>query len=200
MSITIPNSKQYGYRGTYQPKYRDGVVFQNTTGANTPTEAVLRQWTSYSGCDIVAEIYMPQEEKPLTLGDLQTVSISTHREAVPMRILGHTQPAGFTRGTRTVAGSMIFTVFNVYTFYRLQVLQDQLRQLHHPLADMLPPFDVTITFLNEYGAMSKMRIYGVTIVDEGVTLSIDDMLTESTLSYVARGLQPMTMADPREWV
>jgi hypothetical protein len=116
-----------------------------------------------------------------------------------MRVLGHTQPLGFTRGTRTIAGSMIFTVFNVYTFYRLQVLQDQLRQLHHPLADMMPPFDITITFLNEYGSMSKMRIYGITVIDEGVTLSIDDMLTESTLSYVARGIQPMTIADPREW-
>lgn len=191
---------QLGYRGTYSPRYRDGIMSPAYSRGKAPTEMVLRQWSSYSGCDIVAEITVPTEERPLTLGDLQTISYSTHREAVPVRVLGSVQPKGFTRGTRTIAGSMIFTVFNIYTFYRLEALQNQLRQLHHPLADMMPPFDVTITFLNEYGSMSKMRIYGVTVIDEGGTLSIDDMMTEHTMSYVARGIQPMTMADPREWV
>lgn len=188
-----------GYRGTYSPKYRDGVIFNRSQDGITTSARVLRQWSSYSGCDIVAEIYLPGEDLPLTLGDLQTISYSTHREAVPVRVLGHTAPIGFTRGTRTIAGTMIYTVFNQYTFYRLKVLADQLRSMHHPLADMMPPFDTTVTFLNEYGSMSKLKIYGLTVVDEGSTLSIDDMLTEATLSYVARGMQPLTYADPRDW-
>ena len=57
---------------------------------------------------------------------------------------------------------------------------------------MLPPFDIVFTFFNEYGNASKMKIYGVTIVDEGQTMSIDDIMTEQTYTFMARGIQPMT--------
>ena len=56
---------------------------------------------------------------------------------------------------------------------------------------MLPPFDIVITFFNEYGIGAKMKIFGVTIVDEGQTLSIDDLITEQTYTYMARGIQPL---------
>jgi hypothetical protein len=56
---------------------------------------------------------------------------------------------------------------------------------------MLPPFDVTISFGNESGSFSKLRIYGITIVDEGSTMSVDDLITEQTFTYMARGIQPM---------
>ena len=36
-----------------------------------------------------------------------------------------------------------------------------------------------------------MKIFGVTIVDEGQTLSIDDLITEQTYTYMARGIQPL---------
>jgi hypothetical protein len=54
-----------------------------------------------------------------------------------------------------------------------------------PMLDQLPPFDVSIVFQNEYGDISSMAIYGVEIVDEGMSMSIDDILTEKTCSYVA---------------
>ena len=155
------------------------------------------QYDSFSGADIVAEIILPGEPKPLTLGELQTISYSIHRENKPVRTIGRVNPLGFVRGPRTIAGSLIFTVFNGYAFYRL----DQFRNLvvpsigtHpiYPLSDMLPPFDVALTFSNESGKFAKMRIYGVTIVDEGGTMSIEDLVTEQTYTYVARGIQPMT--------
>lgn len=92
----------------------------------------------------------------------------------------------------TIAGSMIFTVFNNYAFYRLSRYQDALSSGLYPLADMLPPFDMVLTFANEYGIFSKMKILGLTFVDEGGTMSIDDLITESTLTYMARGIQPLT--------
>lgn len=36
-----------------------------------------------------------------------------------------------------------------------------------------------------------MKIYGVTIVDEGQTMSVDDLITEQTYMFMARGIQPM---------
>lgn len=147
-------------------------------------------YNSYSGTDIVAEIILPGEK--ITLGELQTISYSIHRDNVPVRFLGHVNPSGFCRGPRTIAGSLIFTVFNYYAFYRFQQFQRAINNGIYPVADMLPPFDVVVTFCNELGAMSKMKLLGVTIIDEGQTMSVDDLITEQTYSYMARGIQPMT--------
>lgn len=147
-------------------------------------------YDSFAGTDISAQIVLPNQEKPLQLGELQTISYSIHRENKPIRVLGRVNPKGFVKGPRTIAGSLIFTVFNTYAFYRL----DQFKDLVYgssgqfglatnpmfPLADMLPPFDIILTFSNEYGKFSRMAILGVTIVDEGGTMSIDDLVTEQT--------------------
>jgi hypothetical protein len=148
-------------------------------------------YNTYAGTDIVAELVFPNGEV-LTLAELQTISYSTHRENTPVRTLGHVAPRGFVKGPRTLAGSLIFTVFNYYAFYKVKQFQTAIGAGLYPLSDMLPPFDVVITFVNEVGAMSKMKLYGVTIVDEGQTMSVDDLITEQTYSYMARGIQPMT--------
>lgn len=149
-------------------------------------------YNSYSGTDILAEIILPGEQ-PLILGELQTISYSIHRENTPVRFLGHVNPVGFVRGPRTLAGSLIFTVFNQYAFYRLAEYQQALNSGLYPLADMLPMFDVAISFANEFGAMSQMRIYGITIIDEGQTMSVDDLITEQTYTWIGQGIIPMTM-------
>lgn len=158
---------------------------------------------SFSGADAVATIIVPVIGKNgnidgagdvITLGELQTISYSIHRENSPIRTLGHVNPKGFVKGGRTIAGSLIFTVFNEYAFYRIKQFKEYLgrkKGFFAPLADMLPPFDIVITFFNEYGLGAKMKIYGVTIVDEGQTLSIDDLITEQTYTYMARGIQPL---------
>lgn len=158
---------------------------------------------SYSGADIVATMIIPiigQDGKiqsngdVIELGDLQTVSYSVHRENTPIRTLGHSNVRGFVKGSRTIAGSLIFTVFHEYAFYKIKQYKNYLadsKGFFAPLADMLPPFDIVFTFFNEYGVASKMKIFGVTIVDEGQTMSIDDLITEQTYTYMARGIQPM---------
>ncbi len=169
-------------------------------------DAAPISYDSYSGTDISAQLILPNEKSPLQLGELQTISYSIHRENKPVRILGRVNPKGFVKGPRTIAGSLIFTVFNAYAFYRL----DQYKELVYgtsgqyglatnpmfPLADMLPPFDVVLTFSNEYGKFSRMKILGVTIVDEGGTMSIDDLVSEQTYTYMARGIQPLTSYVP----
>jgi hypothetical protein len=158
---------------------------------------------SFSGADAVATIVVPimgttGNNEPqgdiITLGELQTISYSIHRENSPIRTLGHVNVRGFVKGGRTIAGSLIFTVFNEYAFYRIKQFREYLARkqgFFAPLADMLPPFDIVITFFNEYGIGAKMKILGVTIVDEGQTLSIDDLITEQTYTYMARGIQPL---------
>jgi hypothetical protein len=162
---------------------------------------------SFAGVDIQATMVLPRigdqtssdEGDFIELGELQTISYSIHRENSPVRTLGHVNPRGFVKGSRTIAGSLIFTVFNEYAFYRIKEFKKALLERNYaPLADMLPPFDIVLTFFNEYGLAAKMKIFGVTIVDEGQTMSVDDLITEQTYTYMARGLQPLMHLDPAE--
>lgn len=171
----------------------DNFVRQTTIAGKSSADFV---YNSYAGADIVAEIVLP-DEGAITIAELQTISYSIHRENSPVRIVGHVNPIGFIRGPRMIAGSLIFTTFDHYAFYRLQRSRQALGAGLFMLADMIPPFDVVLTFANEYGRLSKFKILGVTIVDEGGTMSIDDLITEQTFSYMARGIQPMVrFSDP----
>lgn len=58
-------------------------------------------------------------------------------------------------------------------------------------ADQIPPFDITITFANEYGQAAVRSVYGVELLNEGSGASMDDIVIEETMTYVARELGPM---------
>lgn len=58
-------------------------------------------------------------------------------------------------------------------------------------ADQIPPFDITVTFVNEYGQAAVRSIYGVELLNEGSGASMDDIVVEETMTYVARELGPM---------
>lgn len=178
-------------------------LLYNIYSARQEYDAQPKIYHSFSGVDIAAHLVLPNAEKPLVLGELQTISYSIHRENKPIRTIGRTNPLGFVKGPRTIAGSLIFTVFNMYAFYKIdeykslvlgtqQTTNNLGKSPMFPLADMLPPFDIVLTFANEYGALARMKIWGVTIVDEGGTMSIEDLVTEQTYTYMARGIQPLT--------
>lgn len=98
-----------------------------------------------------------------------------------------------TRGPRTISGTMIFTMFNKQVLYDLmkRIVPDTSNDLSTPLIDQLPRFDVTVTFANEYGSASTLVIYGVEIISEGITMSIDDFFTENVVQYIAQDIRPM---------
>jgi hypothetical protein len=65
-------------------------------------------------------------------------------------------------------------------------------------ADEVPPFDITITYANEYGQQARKEILGVEILNEGSGVSIDDILTEQTMTFVARGVG--ALSPNRQWM
>lgn len=168
----------------------------------------------YSGADIKAVIHVPPNfiskeveengtgrtetsdlnySKPIVLGDIQTLTYSIYREKYPVRTIGMGYPKGFTRGPRTISGTIIFTVFNKQVLYDLmtRIAPDTSNDMSTPLIDQLPRFDITITFSNEHGAVSTMVIYGVEIISEGTTMSIEDFFTENVVQYIAQDMRPM---------
>lgn len=58
-------------------------------------------------------------------------------------------------------------------------------------ADEIPPFDVTISFANEYGQKATLVIYGVEILNEGSGFSIDNVTSEKACTFVARKVDYM---------
>lgn len=158
---------------------------------------------TYAGVDMEVSISLPGQADYL-FADLNTLSVSTHRESFPVRTLGMVNPMGFTSGPRTIAGSMIFSVIDAYVFYKAarelygksaESLWDNTSASVYPLADSLPPFDITITFNNEYEPQgAALRIFGVKIIDDSMTMSIDDLVTENTYSFMAQGIAPVHRA------
>lgn len=55
-------------------------------------------------------------------------------------------------------------------------------------SDQIPPFTVTLTAMNEYGNVSVMHILGVELINEGSGVSIDDIVAETQVTFVARGI------------
>lgn len=56
--------------------------------------------------------------------------------------------------------------------------------------DQIPPFDVVLTAANEYGALAIMKILGVELMNSGYGVSIDDIVSEHSYTYIAHGMMP----------
>ena len=184
------------------------------------TSQYKETYTSFSGADIIATFTAPGK-KPTVIGELQAITYSVTREKAPIYTMGSPDPRSFSRGKRGIAGSLVFTVFDRdalinalgdanYTAVNGEVgispvdkwgdnialddegevteITDEQKVIY---ADQIPPFDVTINFVNEYGKAAVMRIKGVEILNEGSGMSIDDITTDKACTFVARGIDYM---------
>jgi hypothetical protein len=149
--------------------------------------------TSYSGTDCTVVIQANNEL--IILGNLTTFSYSIHRDKVPIRVLGRTAVKGYTAGGRTVAGSLVFTVFDRHPLLDVIKMFEYIRnpedRYTSPVPDQLPPLDVILIFHNEFGFSSVAKLYGVEFTDEGTTHSINDIYSECIMQYCARDLDIM---------
>ena len=149
--------------------------------------------SSYSGTDCTCMVQL--NNKIIVLGNVETFSHSIHREKTPVRVLGRSHPKGYTAGGRTIAGSIVFIVFDRAPLWDVIKEIDYVRnpsdRTTSPLPDQLPPLDLILLFQNEYGHQSIVRLYGVEFIDEGQTYSINDLYSECMMSYVARDMDQM---------
>lgn len=149
---------------------------------------LLAPYNTFSGTDMVASLLFP-DTKPIVLGDVSTLSYSIYRAKAPVVTLGRINVRGFTKGPRTVAGTIVFTVFDRHVVNQIRTSVDLLRQAGRLKSDELPPFDLILTGANEFGSAAAMRIYGVTVIEEGMTISVEDIFTENVWQYQARDIR-----------
>lgn len=179
--------------------------------ADLTTSKYTRTYTSFGGVDIVATF----DEVPI--GELQGISYSVTREKAPLYTMGSADPRSFSRGKRGIAGSLMFIMFDRHAMHQIisksayvahedensnvagsalpvheepQITYARTRTPQY--SDQIPPFDITLTGANELGQFVTMSIFGVEILNEGSGISIDDIVNEQQMTFVARELTPWT--------
>lgn len=154
--------------------------------------------STYSGCDIIPVVYGLDATKKLpklfVLGDIQTLTYSIHRDKGQVRTLGRKYARSFTRGHRTIAGTIIFSVFDRRALWELSK-DKSFKNKRVSIADDLPGFDIILYFTNEYGKESTLVIYNVQLADEGQSHSVQDMYVENTMNYIA---QDIDLLEPKK--
>lgn len=159
------------------------------------TELLRNGYTSFSGADTTVSVLF-KYGKPIVIGETQTITYSLYTQTTPVNNLGSNKPSGFVRGPRTIAGTIIFTVFDrhaligAFHYAYDNYLNTKCLDKDY-ISDELPPFDLQVTFLNEYGQSAGLTIHDVRIVSEGQTMSIEDILTENTMQYMASDITLM---------
>lgn len=64
--------------------------------------------------------------------------------------------------------------------------------------DQIPPFDLVITAANEYGHTCRMSVQGVEVMNVGSGMSVDDITTDESCTFVARSVTPWNGATSLE--
>ena len=105
---------------------------------------------------------------------------------------GTSTPITSSTPLQSTAGTVGSTGLAATTLTGAGTLADMASAKTSWFSDQVLPFDVTLAAANEYGALAIMRIYGCEILNEGYGVSIDDIVSEQQMSYVARTLMPWT--------
>lgn len=180
---------------------------------------------SFSGQDFNIWAYLPEvdtkaeDSAPVIFANLQTITTSLASSLAPVLAVGSDSVLGLTSGSKTFAGSLVFSVLD------RDPLQDFIvREERRPrtvgydffTVDQLPPFNIVIQGSNEYlpgnwvsGKFQdpygdKTEIFklliGVKLLTHGETISIDDFFTEQTYQYQARYITPWYTGTPSEYI
>jgi hypothetical protein len=157
---------------------------------------------SYSGAD--CRVYASEEDGNVSLlRSLATASISVHEAKAPVRTLGKRGVVGFTESIRTIAGSLVFIVVNdhplghlkdhgkVNNNFSLDMPKGQLRKL----STMLNPIDLYFVYKTEISKQNEqgeMWVKGLRFINEGIVTSVNDMVTEVVMQFVAEDVVPFS--------
>ena len=190
---------------------------------------------SYSGAD--AKVYAMINRKPETLHLLEsihTLSVSVHESKGQARALGYRGIKGLSRGQRTIAGTLIFTVIEDHPLKELMVQSSLYRRTGwsvdrdmngtgsmfdefsstHMLSTLLEPFDLMVQYVSEVSQTqlgvdkvegggigpvldyegAGMLISNIDIVDMGIVTSVNDIVSEITMSFIAQDFKPITLS------
>lgn len=179
-----------------------------------------KTFTSFSGADIVATFNgtvvgelqaitysVTREKAPIyVMGDPNPKSFSRGKRGIAGSLVFTVFDRDALTSLKTAADSVMHrqglnrTATDPKAVHEISDTEAQLKAAWQKnstpkYSDEIPPFDITINFLNEYGQAAVMTIKGVEILNEGMGMSIDDITTEKACTFIARGLDEMKAMD-----
>lgn len=197
--ITLDSNGNAKNKDIDQKKYPDNssqssVPRPKETSKLSVASAYANTYTTFSGEDMVVTVEVPVDEAKgvsitRIIGQFQTISYSVHNEKTPVRNIGNMNARTYVFGPRTIAGSIVLIVFNRHWMKEVMAEYNQKAGIYsNYLADELPPINITISASNEYGKAAKLSLYGVTFVNEGQVMSINDLYVENTYQFFAQDI------------
>lgn len=155
---------------------------------------------SYSGAD--CRVYVSEENgKVFSLRSLATASVSVHEAKAPVRVLGRRSVVGFTESIRTIAGSLVFVLVNDHPLahlenqkiYNKNWSKDRPFDPSRQLSTLLNPINLYFVYkteISKQNSQGEMLIKGVRFINEGIVTSVNDMVTEIVMQFVAEDIVP----------
>ena len=159
---------------------------------------------SYSGAD--CDVYAVKNEKILHLNNISTVSVSMYEAKSPVRRLGYASPVDFTGNIRSIAGSLIFVVIDEHPLAKV-MKQFSLHTKHEDddatqksfkgekkafNAGMINKFNLMLMYKNEVDPQGAgLRINNVEFISEGIVTSVNDIVSEVVLQFVATDIDQL---------
>ncbi len=199
--------------GTYQGNLDETYIAIPGTIVRVLLEFPNYKSTSFSGI--------------IELDDVSTLSYSLYRVKIPVIPLGQMVQDGFGIGTRAVAGTMIRSIFMKDHLSDLQTkmylanqedIRKRLENLDGRVPDGIPNKDqisfmkddlstfnihvVSVSEVNRNYAtgipyLRQEMILGCTILNNGQTYSVEDLITESSFTFQAKAVR--TSSDPSQY-
>ena len=111
------------------------------------------------------------------------------KDEVAIQMNGVGRDSAATPNTSAVSTNVASTIATAKTNLWDNVLADGGAGIGY--ADQIPPFNITLVGINEQGDQMGMRVYGVTILNDGFGVSIDDLNIEKRYTFVATAASRM---------
>lgn len=147
------------------------------------------------------------------MGSIISLSYSVYRNKKPVFNIGSHTVDGFSVGEKYVAGSIIKTMFvdddfagainkikqNISNESRYNLNLNNVispRQFATIMADDILECNIIVLYCSEYeNKVVKEVIKGATFINNGQVMSINDIITETTISYIAKDVVPHHYTD-----
>lgn len=188
-----------------RPLRQPTLVDEGTPGYDTRT-------TYSSTTEVQALISLP-DGRTYKLGTIGQITYNKHRDKYPVTALGSRHMKGITKGHRSIQGSLVFKTLDRQVFYKVMANPEEVTSLMmnrreikqhgsftdaQKYADQLPPFDVTMVMIDDYGNCSTQTVRGIVLHGQGMVLSIDSLEILQTYQFSARRIEKLvSLTNPR---
>lgn len=150
-----------------------------------------------SGIDVRLFALIPGETAAIPIAEASHINISLFRDKKPVRALSYVEERGRTRGQRTCAGSLIFTVLYGKAlselFERLNTTPVANENLIYLLLDQLPPLTIVGVAATEDPSAKKFTfsLIDLEFLSENTSMGISDLVVENATQFTAKYYFPL---------